>query len=229
METLVITGANRGIGLELTRRFLGEGARVVAGCRDPEVATELHALEDSDGSLVVRRLAVTEPDSVSTFSGALAEETVDVLINNAGTLGGDCQGVDDMDYGAWLEAFEVNTLAPFRLAMALRPMLLRAARPRIVTLSSQMGALARKSTGSYAYRSSKAAVNKVMQVLALELESDGIIACPVHPGWVRTDMGGPGADISVEESAAGLVALVNGLTPEHSGRFWTWKGEEHPW
>lgn len=92
-----------------------------------------------------------------------------------------------------------------------------------------MGSLSRKSKGSYAYRSSKAAVNKVMQVLSLELEVDGIVVCPVHPGWVRTEMGGEAADISVEESAAGLFKLIDSLTMDQTGRFWTWEGKEHPW
>jgi len=129
-----------------------------------------------------------------------------------------------MDYAGWLEAFKVNTLGPYRVSTALVAHLSRSSNPRIVTLSSQMGSLSRQSTGSYGYRSSKAAVNKVMQVLALELRDKGIIVCPVHPGWVRTEMGGGEADISVEESAQGLVSLIDRLTMEHSGRFWTWSG-----
>ena len=144
-------------------------------------------------------------------------------------MGGDRQSIDDMDYSAWVEAFEVNTLAPFRLITAFRPNLQLSKHPRAITLSSQMGSLNRKSKGSHAYRSSKAAVNKVMQVLSMELEDDGIVVCPVHPGWVRTDLGGSAADISVEESAAGLIDLIGSLTMKQTGRFWTWEGEEHPW
>ncbi len=228
METVVITGANRGIGLGLTRRFLDAGRRVVATCREPGKAIELKALA-SDSNLRIFPLEVTDGRSASELCSRLSGETVDVLINNAGVMGGARQAIDDMDYEAWLRAFEVNTLAPFRLATALRAHLGRSRRPRIVTLSSQMGALARKSTGFHAYRSSKAAVNKVMQVLAAELESEGIIVCPVHPGWVRTEMGGSSADISVEESASGLFDLIETMTMAHSGRFWTWEGNEHPW
>jgi len=227
VETVLITGAGRGIGLELARLFLEAGHRVIATHRGDEVPAALQQLA-SRGTLEARALEVTEPGSVASLRGSLAGETLDLLINNAGVLG-ERQGLEDMDYDAWLRAFEVNTLAPFRLALALRENLARAGRPRIVTLSSQMASLARKSTGSYAYRSSKAAVNKVMQVLAVELESEGIIVCPVHPGWVRTDMGGPAADISVDESAAGLFALIDTLTMEQSGRFWTWDGQEHAW
>jgi NAD(P)-dependent dehydrogenase (short-subunit alcohol dehydrogenase family) len=134
-----------------------------------------------------------------------------------------------MDYAEWLRTLEVNALAPFRLATALLPNLRLARRPRVVALSSQMGSLHRQSVGAFAYRSSKAALNKVMQVLALELSADGIVVCPVHPGWVRTDMGGASADISAPESAAGLAQLIDALTPAQSGRFWTWDGREHPW
>lgn len=228
METVVITGANRGIGLGLTRSFLERGKRVIATHRTPGASGDLRALAGS-GSLSLSQLDVIDGASVSRLSSELAGQVVDVLVNNAGITGGPHQGVEDMDYGAWLDAFEVNAIAPFRLATALRVNLMRAPRPRVVTLSSQMASLNRKSRGSFAYRSSKAAVNKVMQVLALEFSEDGIIVCPVHPGWVRTDMGGSNAEISVEESASGLVDLIDSLTPAQSGRFWTWEGNEHPW
>lgn len=228
METIVITGANRGIGFELTKQFLAAGQQVIATCRHPEQSTELAVLATSS-SLVVYPLDVTDGDSVDHLSKALRGKTIDVLINNAGIMGGDHQAIDDMDYSAWLKTFEVNTIAPFRLVTTLRENLRLSSRPRAVTLSSQMGSLSRKSKGSHAYRSSKAAVNKVMQVLSMELEADGIIVCPVHPGWVRTDMGGGTADISVEESGAGLFELIDSLTMEQSGRFWTWEGGEHPW
>lgn len=228
METLVITGANRGIGLELTRRFLAAGDKVIATARDPKSAIELMSLSGGP-NLRVLQLEVTDASSVESLHLALGMEPVDMLINNAGVMGGDHQAVDDMDFEAWRHALEVNTLAPFRVTSALLPNLKRSQRPRVMTLSSQMGSLNRSSEGWIAYRSSKAAVNKVMQVMALELEGDGVIVCPVHPGWVRTDMGGNEADISVEESAEGLERLLRGWTMEHSGRFWTWQGEEHPW
>lgn len=227
METWVITGANRGIGLELTKRIMASGRAVIAGCREPEAATGLRKLASS--TLAIMELDVADERSVDGFVAAVGVRPVDVLVNNAGIVGGDRQSVDDMDYQAWMRAFEVNTIAPFRLTTKLKPNLLLGERPRAVTLSSQMGSLNRKSTGSFAYRSSKAAVNKVMQGMAMEFEREGIIVCPVHPGWVRTDMGGSMADISVEESAQGLLTLIDSLTPDHSGRFWTWDGKEHPW
>jgi NAD(P)-dependent dehydrogenase (short-subunit alcohol dehydrogenase family) len=167
---------------------------------------------------------------VAEFCARVGTDTVDVLINNAGIMGGDKQDFSNMDYAAWLHTLNVNTLGPFRLSAALLPNLKQARRPRIVTLSSQMGAFGlQMGTGSYAYRSSKSAVSKVMQVLAVELKGDGIIVIPVHPGWVQTDMGGARAAIPASKSAEGLCKLIDNLTMEHSGRFWKWDGTEHAW
>ena len=226
MDTIVITGANRGIGLELSKLFLSAGHKVVAGCRDPESASALRKLASSE-QLTIFPLDVSSESSVSEFSRLCTEYKVDVLINNAGVLGGTKQSVDEVDYSAWLDTFRINTMAPLQLALEFRPMLRKSHNPRVVTISSQMGALSRKSKGSFAYRSSKAAVNKVMQVLALEL--DDIVCCPVHPGWVRTDMGGADADISVHESAKGIVALVTNMNLAMSGTFYSWDGTELDW
>jgi len=229
METVVVTGANRGIGLELGKRYLESGHRVIAGCRNPAAAAELKALTTS-GDLTTLSLDVLSHHSMERFAADIGSLGVDILINNAGVMGGDRQSVDDIDYQAWLETFQVNTLAPMKVATLLKRNLMQSASPRVVTVSSQMGALSRKSRGSFAYRSSKAAVNKVMQVLALEWEADGIVCCPVHPGWVRTDMGGgPGADISVAESASGIIDLVARLTSADSGQFFSWDGSVHAW
>jgi NAD(P)-dependent dehydrogenase (short-subunit alcohol dehydrogenase family) len=227
METVVITGANRGIGLGLTRCFAAAGHHVVAACRQPDEADALRALA---GNVEVLTLDVGDAGSVDAFAQELGDRSIDVLINNAGIMGGTAQGLADMDYAAWSRTFEINTLAPFRLTTRLLRNLKQAARPRVITVSSQMGAFGLEmGAGMYAYRSSKSAVSKVMQVLALELKPDNIIVCPVHPGWVQTDMGGPNAQITVEQSTAGLFKLVTGLTMAESGRFWTWDGREHVW
>jgi len=181
METVLITGANRGIGLALVTRYLAAGSHVVATCRSPDLATDLKSLQERDAKLEIQPLETTSEVQTQQLVTSLSGRQIDVLINNAGVLGGDRQGLQNMDYAAWLDAFAVNTLAPFRLSVALLDNLLAAQRPRIITVSSQMGALARKSKGALIYRSSKAAVNKTMQVLALELEAQGVIVCPVHP------------------------------------------------
>jgi len=228
VETIIVSGANRGIGLELTKRFILSGHKVIAGCREPDQAKKLIALERGH-ELTILPLDVTSADSVSQFALSVGEQCIDVLVNNAGVFGGPHQDADNMDYAAWLDTFSVNTISPLRLSMAFRKNLLQSERPRVVTLSSQMGALSRKSKGNIAYRSSKAALNKMLQVLALEWQEDGIICCPVHPGWVQTDMGGPQADITAEESAEGIVELVARLSAQDSGRFFCWDGREHDW
>lgn len=225
-QTVLITGANRGIGFALTKKMLAAGDRVLATCREPERATALNAL--AADNLRVLPLDVTSHQDTAALAKQLQGQRVDVLVNNAGIMSAR-QSLDDMDFSAWQAAFDVHVLAPFRLTMALRANLQLAHRPRVITISSQMGALQRQSMGAYAYRTSKAAANKLMQTLALELRADGIIACPVHPGWVRTDMGGAAADLGEDESADGLRRLIERLQMADSGRFWTWDGQEHPW
>lgn len=229
METILITGANRGIGLALVCRYLEAGHNVVATCRSPAEASELQKLKKQSERLQVLPLETTSDEQIQQVVANLSGRPLDVLINNAGVMGGERQSLKNMDYAAWLDAFSVNSMAPFRLSVALLDNLLAAERPRIITVSSQMGALARQSKGALIYRSSKAAVNKIMQVLALELETQGVIVCPVHPGWVQTDMGGAQADITAAQSAEGLYQLITQLDQSKSGRFWCFDGSEHPW
>ena len=227
MESILITGANRGIGFELTRLLIEDGRRVIATCRDPESASDLNALNASN--LHIHQLEVTSTKSIEALKRALSGVQIDVLINNAGEMGSKRQRIDDMNIDAWRHTFDVNTIAPFQVSMALLDNLKLSLRPRIISVSSQMGALSRISSGAFAYQSSKAALNKVMQVMAKDLQSENILVCLMHPGWVQTDMGGPSADISVNESAAGMISFFDNLTSEQSGRFWKWNGEEHAW
>jgi NAD(P)-dependent dehydrogenase (short-subunit alcohol dehydrogenase family) len=231
METVLITGANRGIGLELTRQYLKRQTRVLAACRTPESAQSLSELKQSNPeTLKIYPLEVTDDNSVKALADALRNESIDVLINNAGISGGERQDIREMDYSRWALTLAVNTISPFRVTVALLDNLRRSRKPRIITLSSQLGSMLRPtSTGNYAYRSSKAAVNKVMQGLAVDLHSENIIVCPVHPGWVQTDMGGSKADLTVQESASGLIRLIDRLELSDSGHFLKWNGEEHPW
>jgi NAD(P)-dependent dehydrogenase (short-subunit alcohol dehydrogenase family) len=227
METVLITGASRGIGLELTRQFLALGYNVISTYRGkPSEQLEKLLL---NGDLSLYELEVTDESSILSLASKLSGTQLDILINNAGIMGSDEQSMEAIDAKGWLDTFAVNSIAPLMVSRALLKLLENSKNPRIITVSSQMGALNRESYGMYAYRSSKAAVNKVMQVLALELKPKGIIVCPIHPGWVKTDMGGDEADISVEESASGIVKLARNLTLDQSGKFLTWQGTEHVW
>ncbi|WP_394209040.1 SDR family oxidoreductase [Enterovibrio calviensis] len=228
MNTVLVTGATRGIGLELVKQFLESGNQVFATYRGNTPPDALNALL-STNQLSLRPLQVTDEKSIAELVSILDGIAIDILINNAGSSGPDNQSYHDMDAKGWAEAFRVNTIAPLMVTSALIPNLAISDSPRVITISSQMGSLHRESVGMYAYRSSKAAVNKVMQVLALELKEKGIIVCPVHPGWVRTDMGGEDAEISAKESAQGIVALTSQLTLADTGKFLTWEGKEHAW
>jgi len=228
METVVITGANRGIGFGLVQVFLANGKRVIAACRDPGHAHQLQALA-TNPHLQILPLDLAEATSIDHFITAITDETVDILINNAGIIGGEQQSADAMDYGAWTQAFAVNTIAPFRLTTGLLLKLKKSIRPRVISVSSQMGSLAGEGSGYYAYRSSKAALNKVMRGLAADLEEFGVVVCPIHPGWVKTDMGGANAAITVAQSAMGIYKLADSLNMGMSGRFLSWEGKELPW
>jgi NAD(P)-dependent dehydrogenase (short-subunit alcohol dehydrogenase family) len=228
MQTVLITGANRGIGLELSLHFLAQGWQVFAACRQPAAATALQAL--AGPQLKLLPLDVTNASSVQALASQLAGQPLDVLINNAGIMGPAAQGVRDLDPDGFLETLAVNAVAPLRVLTALLPNLKRTSRPRAITISSQMGSFALDmGPGHIAYSSSKAAVSKAMQLAAKELAPEGIIVCPVHPGWVKTDMGGPNAQLAPADCAAGLYRLIDGLQQEQSGRFWTWEGREHAW
>ena len=230
MPSVLITGANRGIGLELVRLFAQNAWRVFACCRAPEKAADLLQLAaDFKGNMTVHSLEVTDSLSIDALAQSLKEETLDLLVNNAGIMGGERQGVQEMDFGAWEETFRVNTIAPFRIFQGFLPNLKRSSAPKVATISSQMGSLSRESAGAYAYRSSKAAVNKVMQTLACEMAMENFIITLFHPGWVKTDMGGAHADITASESAAGLYEKMSNLEPGDNGKFFIWNGEEHPW
>ena len=228
MANVLITGANRGIGLELVKLYAARGDTVLACCRNPAGSDALNAVE---GDVEVIELQVSDAASVADLASNLGDRPVDILINNAGMSGPsyDQQNAYAMDFDGWAETFEVNTMAPVRVMQALMPNLKASSDPRVVTITSQMGALSLDMPVAYAYCTSKAALNKFMKMAALELGKEGINVCVIHPGWVQTDMGGPNADITPEESAEGIVSTIDGLNAETNGSFWKWNGEVHGW
>lgn len=228
METIVITGANRGIGFELTKIFLNTNRKVIATFRDESNSQELINLKNNK-NLETHKLELGNQDSINSFLASLSNRKIDILINNAGIMRRDGNTYQEMNYDDWIESFNINTIAPFKISTGLLSNLKQSENPRIIAISSQMGALSRKREGCFAYRSSKAALNKVMQTLSAELATDNIIVCPVHPGWVQTSMGGEGAQISAKVSASGIANLIDSLKINDSGKFFTWEGEEHLW
>ena len=232
MRRVLITGSNRGLGLEWVRQCAGRGWRVFATCRDPESTVDLRDLADRGASVSLHRLDVTDPRQIGDLAESLQEETIDLLVNNAGVYfehwGQDPIG--SIRYDNWEETFRVNTLGPMRVTEALLPHLARGQRPLVLAISSHMGSIADIETPrDYAYRSSKAALNAAMRGLAHELESRGIGVLLLHPGWVRTRMGGSSAPISSEESVRGTLSLVDRYEQSLSGGFFRFDGARMPW
>ncbi len=228
MPTVLITGASRGIGLELVRCYADGSASVIACCRHPEAATALGTIA---GDVTVMPLDVADAASVAALAASLGDRPVDILINNAGISGPsyDHQSVYSMDFDGWAEAFAVNAMGPVRMLQALMSNLKASHDARVVNITSQMGAMSLDMTVAYAYCTSKAALNKFMRMAAIELKPQGIKVCLIHPGWVQTDMGGPNAEITPEASAQGIVRVVEGLNADNTGSFWKWNGETHDW
>lgn len=220
MPTLLVTGANRGLGREIVRQYAADGWRVIAACRDPASAgldCETEALDVADAA------------SVEALAHRLAGTPIDLLWNNAGIFPDKGQGLDDIDYGQWLKAMHVNALAPIRLAWALKETVAASAGKLMAFTSSQMASIARESAGAYAYRSSKAALNMAVTRLKIDVAPLGIAVCLLHPGWVRTDMGGAEADIDAETSVAGMKQVLDGFEAAQSGAFVDYRGEPLAW
>ena len=229
MSTILVTGASRGLGLEFTRQYLAEGDAVVAACRKGTPALQELA-RDSRGSLNVVELDVTDSESVRRAAAGLKNASIDILINCAGVMGARGQGLGSIDYQDWLEVLEVNLLGPARMCEAFLECVARSTRGLIITITSGMGSLAdNTSGGSIPYRTSKAAVNMLMRSLAIDLKGRGIVCVVMNPGWVKTDMGGPNAKITPQESVAAMRRLISKLGPADSGRFYNYDGREYPW
>lgn len=229
-ETVFITGANRGIGLALARAYLAEGWRVIATARKPDEAEAFRALEAEYGDAFdARALDVAAPGTIESLAKELESETIDLIISNAGVMVGNADLLDPTSED-WTQSFAVNTIAPYRLAMAFQSHLMESDRRTFVTISTIMASIATVSNSGYLpYRASKAAVNLTMAALAEEFRPPKIVFAAVHPGWVRTDMGGSNASLSPEESAGMLKDLIGTLDMRSSGRFFGPDGKELPW
>ena len=229
MAVVLITGANRGIGLALVKAYAGRRDKVIAAVRATSDRADLDAFAATQPKWVeVIEMDVSDPAEIGRVRRKLEAEPIDVLINNAGIGGPDRQTATDMDFDGLVETLNVNAIAPLRIATAFLPNV-KAAKGKIVTLSSQMGQMQSSMADSLAYRVSKAAVNKLMRGLATELKAEGIPVLILHPGWVNTDMGGDGAQLTPEESAVQMQKLIDRLDISSTGRFLAWNGKELAW
>jgi NAD(P)-dependent dehydrogenase (short-subunit alcohol dehydrogenase family) len=229
MAVVLITGANRGIGLALVKAYASRRDKVIATVRATSDRFELDAFVKTAAKWVeVIEMDVADAAEIGRARRKLEAEPIDVLINNAGIGGPERQTATDMDFDGLIETLNVNTIAPLRVATAFLPNV-KAAKGKIITLSSQMGQVQSASTDSLAYRVSKAAVNKLMRGLAAELKPQGIPVLIVHPGWVKTDMGGEGAQLTSDQSASQLQKLIDKLDIASTGKFLAWNGKELAW
>ena len=226
---VLITGANRGIGLEFARQYAADGWRVHACCRDPEGATGLgKALAGRDGE--IHALDVASPQSIAALAAALDGAPIDVLINNAGAGGGDRQDFGAIDYDDWDRTLRVNTFGPYRVSEALADNVAASRHRTIVNISSRRGSIADNDDGGeHIYRTSKTALNMVSVNLAHDLGPRGVIVLAFHPGWVRTDMGGPDAPVTPQGSVREMRATIATATIADSGRFMDREGAPLPW
>ena len=231
MPSVLITGANRGLGLEFARQYVNDGWQVYATCRNPDAAAELHQLADSGGEKVkILSLDVTDLGSVEAVAAELDGKAIDLLLNNAGVGGTRGQTIGNIDYDNWATVLDVNAVGPLRVAEVFVDHVARSDRKLIVTLTSGMGSIAdNTSGGSFAYRSSKAAVNMVMRSLAIDLAPRGITCIVINPGWVKTDMGGRHGNMTPAESVTKMRRLIDNLGPRQSGKFFNHDGHEYPW
>lgn len=225
MKHVIVTGASRGIGLELVRQYLSRGDRVTAAARDASAASLAELAKSHADRLTVRALDVKTQSSIDAFASALGDASVDILVNNA-AIAGHRGALESFAMDEALEVFATNAIGPVLLTRALRKNLRRGTDPRVAHITSGMGSISENTSGGwYAYRMSKAALNMASKNLALEFEHEGILSAVINPGWVKTDMGGQGAPTDVRDSAAGIIRVIDGLTAPRSGAFLDYRGE----
>jgi NAD(P)-dependent dehydrogenase (short-subunit alcohol dehydrogenase family) len=238
MQRVLITGANRGLGLEFTRRYLERGDRVFAGCRRPETVRQLQELKAAHPEgLTIVGMDVGDLDSIRTSHTVVRSQVdgLEMLINNAGVFSvhGSAEPKErlgELDFEDAVQVLRLNAVAPLIVAQEYLDLLRAGTKAKIVSISSGYGSISANTEGfPYYYSASKAAMNMYMRSLAAETKRWGITTVLLDPGWVRTDMGGPDAPLSPEEAVDGMIRVIDRLKPSHSGRFLTWQGDEQTW
>ncbi len=232
MRRVLVTGANRGLGFELARQCLTRGDYVFAGCRKPEQAAALKSLATIyEGRLTLLALDVTDEETLDASKEIVSAQTdsLDLLFNNAAIHPGD-ETITALNAETLIDTFRVNAVGPMLVARYYLDLLKAANSPKIINISSEAGSIfGMQRHRGYAYYASKAALNMFTRALAWDESLAGVIVIAIHPGWVRTDMGGDRAPLSPVESAAGILRVVDGLAGASSGRFYTYEGHEYPW
>lgn len=228
MANVAITGAGRGIALELVRQHVAQGDRVYALVRNPKQAEALNALAaDSNGLLSLHAMDVADDASVKAGAASTGDGPIDILYNVAGVLGVVPPELESVDWAQFDEAIEVMVKGPLRVLQAFLPRL--PAGSKVMNITSQLAASTWPYGGFYSYVAAKAGLNRMMRSIAVDLKDRGVIVGLIHPGYVQTEMGGAGADITPQESATGVRTVAEAWTLDKSGDFYRWNGEQHPW
>ncbi len=226
MPTVMITGANRGLGLEFARQYAADGWQVIAACRDPAQAGELGGLGKA---VEIVALEVTDFSAIAQLGERLKGRIIDVLINNAGVIGTE-RNIGQLDGDRWMTTLCIDTVAPLLIAQSLLANLRAGKDKKAIFITSRMGSIADNTSGRYYdYRAAKAGLNAAVKSFAIDTAGDRIIAAVIHPGWVQTDMGGPGAAITVDQSVTGMLRELDALTLADTGTFRNWRGGQYPW
>jgi NAD(P)-dependent dehydrogenase (short-subunit alcohol dehydrogenase family) len=227
MARVLITGAARGIGLEMTRQYAAAGDDVIACVRNTD-SEALQALAQS-GSVRIEQMDMADFESISAARKRIGDLPIDILINNAGAVGGKQQSIDDVDIAEWHKTLDINTIAPLLVARAFKSNLAASGNGKLMNVTSQLAASTWPMGGMLIYSTTKAALSKIGQILAIDWKDEPISVALMHPGWVKTDMGGPHAQLTAEESAAGIRNVIANMTKADSGKFYKWNGEIHAW
>lgn len=227
MTTILITGANRGLGLGIARHAKGRSYSVIGTARDPGRADELKAVASR-----VEELDTTSPESVDALARALGDTPIDILVNSAGIFPHECDDINELDFDALERVLRTNTMGPLMLTKALIPNLAKSDRRLVVSLTSNLGSITDARAGHMGflgYRVSKAALNMATVTMSHQLRPKGISCVVLHPGWVKTDMGGQHAPLTPVEATASIMDTIEKLGPRDSGHFIDYKGESQPW
>ena len=228
MSTVLITGANRGLGYEFVKQYSENGFEVLACCRNKNNAKELEELAENSNKIKVYELDVGNAKAIKSLSQQLKNEKIDVLINNAGIYRSSTVG--NINYDEWIESFKVNSIAPYQIVENFLNQIMNSDLKKVVSITSKMGSIDdNTSGGSYIYRSSKTALNSMMRCLTHDLKNQGVATLTLHPGWVRTDMGGPGGWIDSFESVQGMIKQIDKLTIDDSGNYLDYAGKSINW
>lgn len=222
--TVLVTGANRGLGLEFVKQLQEKGYTVIGTARKPASATELKAT-----GARVEQLDVASQASVDALAKTLKGVPIDILINNAGMANRADSSLETLDFDAMERTFQVNSLGPLRVTQALLPNLKAGEQKNIINITSRLGSIELSTGGLYSYRTSKTALNQINKIVSVELAPQGFTSIVMHPGWVKTDMGGAEADLTIPESISGMLNVIDDLSVDKTGMFFGFDGKQIPW